>query len=167
MSQEGTLSTYLFYFELQGDCLDTFRTQIFTGCAVLWWEILCWAVWFGCRDGIKLWKVLGFIRVCRSCPLEDKFASSSYKELTAYGALVYVRVGLLIVEQQQQQQSVAVRIYIEHVFLTRPLITKHESNSRLYFTIVELLPFQQLMVIQNNKQDLVNVIKQFNMFKLP
>jgi len=110
--------------------------------------------------------VLGFIRVCRSCPLDDKFASSSYKELTAYGALVYVRVGLLIVEQQQQQ-SVAVRIYIEHVFLTRPLITKHESNPWLYFTIVELLPFQQLMVIQNNKQDLVNVIKQFNVFKLP
>jgi hypothetical protein len=37
----------------------------------------------------------------------------------------------------------------------------------LYFTTVELLPFQQLMVIQNNKQDLVNVIKQFNAFKLP
>jgi hypothetical protein len=25
--------------------------------------------------------VLGFIRVCRSCPLEDKFASSSNKEI--------------------------------------------------------------------------------------
>jgi hypothetical protein len=55
-------------------------------------------------------EVLGFIRVCRSCPLEDKFASSSNKELTAYGGLAYVIVGLLIVEQQQQQR-VAVRIY--------------------------------------------------------
>jgi hypothetical protein len=114
MSQEGTLSTYLFYFNYKGIAwtLSGHRFH-WPCCAVMGNSWLSWLIWLQGWDkamkgeGRRCWDLLGFVGVVH---WRTNLPVHQTKELTVYGGLAYVRVGLLIVEQQQQQ-SVAVRIY--------------------------------------------------------